>query len=126
MLRTMLNCFQRWMNPTALGGTPLLTSEPAAPRGPVAAASEPAPPRIDREEMQRASKVIAHVSELTTAVADEVGQHQSQIRDINSELSAVAAGDAGAVTAVIGKLLTANQDLQTRLERAELKLQAHS
>lgn len=127
MLSTMLDCLKRWMNPAALGG-------PALPAGPAVlpANNNDSPdedsgePLVAREDLKRAGSLLRHAGELTTAVAEEVGQHQSQIQTINVELAGVAEGDAAAVAAVIGKLLAANQDLQTRLERAELKLQAHS
>jgi len=127
MLSSVLNCLKQWMNPPALGG-PALPGEATAP--PATSNDqqhqEAAAPELAREDLKRAGNLLRHAGELTTAVAEEVGQHQSQIQTINVELAGVAEGDASAVAAVIGKLLTANRDLQSRLERAELKLQAHS
>jgi diguanylate cyclase len=131
MLNWMMNCLNRWMKPQTLGGPALELRTPA----PQAAAPQPPPdpaapvvaePPLAREEVKRAANMVQKVGELTTAVAEDVGQHHSNIQSLNVELSGVAQGDANAVAAVIGKLLAANQELQTRLERAELKLQAHS
>jgi len=117
MLAWMLTCLRQWY---ALRNAALPAAAPPSP-----APGEPAPP-LTTEDLKQAQAVIGRVSELATGVAEDVGQHQSQIEDINLELAGVAQGDARAVANVIGRLLAANSDLQTRLERAELKLQAHS
>src|SRR5262245_52535059 len=77
-------------------------------------------------DVENARQVLHRVSEVTTAVANDVGQHQYRIRGVSSELAAVAQGDAQAVGELVCRLLAANQDLQGRLERAELKLQVHT
>jgi diguanylate cyclase len=74
----------------------------------------------------KTQRVIDHVLQLTSSVAQDVGKHNANIHSLTCELAAVAQGDAAAVTSIICKLLAANQQLQSRLERAELKLQAHS
>src|SRR6185436_5447665 len=66
------------------------------------------------------------VGELTTTVAQDVGQHNQSIQAISQELTSVAQSDPSAVAAIVCKLLVANQELQGRLERAEHSLQTHS
>ena len=70
--------------------------------------------------------VIGSVSQLTSAVAQDVGQHTVNVQAISDELRSVAQKDPTAVAAIVCKLLVANQDLQGRLERAENTLQTHS
>jgi len=118
MVNWMMDWFSRWMQPPRLIVPPLETAAPGEP----AKAAAP----LAAEDLRRASNLIGQVSDLTADVASDVGDHQSQIRDLSAELAGVARGDAAAVAAVVYKLLAANQDLESRLERAELKLQAHS
>ncbi len=117
MIDWMLHCLRQWIG-SGKSGLPAAVAESPAADAP--------PPALSGEELRQAQTTIGRVSELASRVAEEVGQHQSHIQDINARLAGVAQGDAGAVAAVIGKLFEANRDLQTRLERAELKLQAHS
>jgi diguanylate cyclase len=112
----MLDCLTKWL---VADGVP--SSSP-----PAAASAAGQTHSVAPVDMGQAQQVLHRVSELTTAVAEDVGQHQDNIQNINIQLSGVAHGDAGAVAELVCKLLTVNQDLQGRLERAELKLQAHS
>jgi diguanylate cyclase len=70
-------------------------------------------------------EVVVQVAELAGLVAEHVGEHQGNLTALNEELTAIAQGDSRAVAEVIRRLLLANQQLQQRLEQAELKLQAH-
>jgi diguanylate cyclase (GGDEF)-like protein len=83
----------------------------------------PAQPSIDVAQFQG---LVGRVSELTTSVAQDVGQHNKSIQAISSELTTVAQTDPSSVAAIVCKLLVANQELQGRLERAEATLQTHS
>src|SRR5262245_28885857 len=78
---------------------------------------------IDDDQMQQ---LLERVSELTTTVARDVGQHNQSVQSISQDLTTVAQTDPSAVAAIICKLLEANQELQGRLERAEGTLQMHS
>src|SRR5262245_8008273 len=82
--------------------------------------------RLDTHDLAQAEQVLQCVSQLTTVVASEVGHHQDSIQDINTKLTALPQGDAAAVGELVRRLLAANHELQSRLERAELKLQAHT
>jgi diguanylate cyclase len=84
------------------------------------------PPAEGPEGVSRAQAVVSRLTELTATVAEDVGKHTDNIQHISTELTSLANNDASAVAAVVCKLVFANQDLQGRLERAELKLQAHS
>jgi diguanylate cyclase len=70
-------------------------------------------------------EVVVQVAELAGYVAEQVGAHQGNLSAINEQLAAISQGDSRAVAEVIRQLLVANQQLQQRLEQAELKLQAH-
>src|SRR5207237_7814168 len=74
---------------------------------------------------ESAAELVGRVSTLTAIVADDVEQHSGSIQTLNDELAAVQFGDSAAVATVIHKLLLANQEMQGRLDQAELKLQAH-
>ena len=91
MLSSVLDCLKQWMNPPALGGPAL----PGAVAGPPTTNTDSQPieaaaPELAREDLKRAGSLLRHAGELTTAVAEEVGQHQSQIQTINVELEGVA------------------------------------
>ena len=70
--------------------------------------------------------LVRRATEVTSAVAEHVGNHHTTIQTLNTALAAVAQGDATAIAAVVCKLLVANQELQGQLEHAELKLEVHS
>jgi diguanylate cyclase len=109
----------------------LKTPQPAPATGGAAAAAvvcpEPSPlavpPPVDPTQLHQ---VLNHVSQLTTAVVQDVGHHNKSIQDLSQELAAVTQNDPSAVAAIVCKLLVANQQLQGRLERAEATLQTHS
>ncbi len=63
--------------------------EPAAP---------PLPPPVDMTQFQG---LVGRVSELTTSVAQDVGQHNKSIQAISSELTTVAQTDPSSVAAIV-------------------------
>jgi diguanylate cyclase len=71
----------------------------------------------------RTAELMAKLAELTSGVASEVGKHTGNIEAINAELAAINGGDAGAVVAVVTKILQANQQMQQELHSAETRLQ---
>jgi diguanylate cyclase len=75
---------------------------------------------------EQLQQLMGRVSELTTAVAQDVGEHNKSVQAISDELRSVAQSDPSAVAAIVCKLLVANQELQGRLEQAEGTLQTHS
>ena len=114
MFEDVLNLLARWFGPVA-----------EAPLAPDAAASANAP-ALTTEELGEVQNLVRRATEVTSTVAEHVGNHQTTIQTLNTALAAVAHGDATAVAAVVCKLLLANQELQGQLERAELKLEVHS
>lgn len=81
---------------------------------------------VSKENMESVQALIGQVSDLTSTVAQDVGKHNINVQAISSELAATGTHDANAISALVCKLILANQQLQSRLERAEGTLQAHS
>jgi diguanylate cyclase len=100
-------------------GPPADTAKPAVPSPPQSDASE----AIDPAQLEQ---LLGLVSELTTKVAQDVGDHNKSIEGISNELRSVAENNPAAAAALVCKLLLANQELQGRLTRAEGNLQMHS
>lgn len=101
----------------------------ARPAAPCAAVQAPTAKdeRMPRgPDLAHAQQLLDRVTELTAGVAADVGQHNVSIQNLNKELAATDVKDVQLVADVVCKLLLVNQQLQERLERAELKLQAHS
>jgi len=86
----------------------------------------PGAPGDRRADLGHVRGLVGKVSDVTFAVAGDVGKHTHSVQALSSQLSALAHNDASAVEAIICKLLLANQELQGRLERAEETLQDHS
>ena len=72
----------------------------------------PAPAASPEPDMRHAREILARLHELTNAVAADVGQHNSQMQQINQELIAASGGDPEAVVAVVAKLVQANSRMQ--------------
>jgi diguanylate cyclase len=102
-----------------------LFSGPASSAPPLAGmvTADPSPVAANVEHVQQ---LIGQVSALTSTVAQDVGKHNVNVQAISSELAAAAASDPTTVGAIVCKLVLANQELQSRLERAESTLHAHS
>lgn len=81
-------------------------------------------------DTQRAQAVLGRVQELAAHVAEDVGQHTSRVREINTELAAAQAAGGSAleqlVVTSLANLVKANEQLQERLQSAEEKLQQQS
>jgi diguanylate cyclase len=77
--------------------------------------------QADRERETRA--VIDHLHDLAARVAADVGEHNSRVQEINSEL-VKAEGDpkAQVVVSSIAKLIEANEKMQAELATAEDRL----
>src|SRR5689334_1139111 len=110
-LMKLVRLFQRCQRAAALdvGVTPTVASKQPTP--------------LDVGHVQ---DLIGKVSELTFAVAQDVGNHNVNIQAISAELTAVAQSDPSAVANIVCKLLVANQRLHGRLERAEDTLHDHT
>src|SRR5262249_5859081 len=115
MFGALLSVVRRWLNPVQ---SPTLAAPPTdAVPGSVAPAAAVA---------GQGQSLIAKVTALTSAVAQDVGNHNHSLQSISGELTAAAESNPGAVATVVYKLLVANDELQKRLERAELTLHSHS
>lgn len=87
------------------------------------------PSRADRTLKQRAGH-LAHLARglfgLVHSVAEDVDQHQSQIRRVNQDLSAAGPAEGGQLAEVVLKtvaeIVQVNERLQNRLSAAEEKL----
>ena len=105
------------------------TPQAAAPTAPQTMTSAPATgdnPPPSMPPIEQVQVLVGQVSEVTTHVRQEVGQHNVNVQALSNELRSVAQNDATAVADIVCKLLLANQELQGRLERAEQTLQSHS
>jgi diguanylate cyclase len=98
----------------------------AAPLAGIVAAEPAAECAAVAAKVEQVQNLIGQVSELTSTVASDVGQHNVNVQAISSELATAAKSDPTTVSAIVCKLVLANQELQSRLERAENTLQAHS
>jgi diguanylate cyclase (GGDEF)-like protein len=90
------------------------------------AAAAPQPDVSETIDPEQLKQLLGVVSELTTAVAQDVGDHNKSIEAISNDLRSVAENNPAAAAALVCKLLVANQQLQGRLTRAEGRLQMHS
>lgn len=126
MLHSIPTWLARWLGIGADGAPAVRPAETSS----AASTATPVEPSADAPEIPEswnattAVELIARLMDLTSTVADEVGEHSGHIESINEELATVKSGDSAAVAAVVCKLLMVNQETQRRLEQAELKLQA--
>ena len=78
------------------------------------------------EQTSRAKKALDNLNRLAASVAANVGEHNSQVQAINTELaganSANGAPSESVVMASVAKLMEANDRLQKELKSAENKL----
>jgi len=101
----------------------------ASPTEDVLKPALPPAPQPDISEVinpQQFQLLLSVVSELTSKVAQDVGNHNQNIETISNDLRSAAENNPAAAAALVCKLLVANQELQSRLARAEGTLQMHS
>ncbi len=76
------------------------------------------------------SYLAGRVCDLTTSVADDVGRHQNDIRQVNQELAAVHPPEndesTKSVLKSVAQIMQVNERLQNRLREAEERLQQQS
>jgi len=75
---------------------------------------------VAREESTRAHEALAHLQGMAAQIAEEVGQHNSRMQEINDELK--QAKDPSSVVGAVAKLIAANAKMQEQLVSAEEKL----
>jgi len=66
--------------------------------------------------------MMAHLHQLTESVAADVGEHNTRMQEINSELVDSTTGDPN-VLAIVEQLVKANETMQSQLQAAEERLQ---
>ncbi len=87
-----------------------------------------------QSELQRAAErammASQRIQDLAKTMVCDVGEHASKVEAINSDLQQIAEGHAGneeeAVLAAIGRMIDANNELQTRLSLAEKQIAAQA
>lgn len=87
--------------------------------------------RVEKQlAMERAMMASTRLRELATGVASDVGEHNTKMERISSGLAALQKADdatrSDAISEAMESILTANQQLQQRLERAESQIQAQA
>jgi diguanylate cyclase len=71
---------------------------------------------------RRNREVLSRLHELAARVANDVGQHQSRVEEINEELVSAKAPESDAVVTVVTRLIKTNQQMQQQLATAQEKL----
>lgn len=82
-----------------------------------------------KNDAERASMAASQLRDLAKNVALDVGEHNSLVNGISSQLGTMnpSSADAGAAVATaVAKILSANEKLQDRLNEAEKKIQAQA
>ena len=79
------------------------------------------------QDVERAMMAAGQIQDLTSRVAHDVGAHSVTVEQISSELAELTGTggqtDGAAVGAAIARIVTANEALQSQLQRAEAKLE---
>jgi len=78
--------------------------------------------RLQKLAAQMAADFAVRLNELVAQVAFDVGQHSSQVEEINEELTSSKSHDSTKVLSVVVKLVEANQHMQEKLASTEQKL----
>jgi diguanylate cyclase len=78
--------------------------------------------RVHKLATQAAFDYMVRLHELATQVAFDVGEHNSQVQELNQELASSKKHDWAEVLGVVVKLVEANQHMQEKLTSTEQKL----
>jgi hypothetical protein len=78
--------------------------------------------RRNGAEGRRNREVLSRLHELAARVANDVGQHQSRVEEINEELVSAKAPESDAVVNVVTRLIKTNRQMQEQLATAQEKL----
>ncbi len=87
-----------------------------------AARQEIPEPPVETTNIDTVEEMMSRLHQLTASVAEDVGQHNSRVQEINTELSTAGDGE-GQVLAIVEKLVQANEQMQSQLQAAEDRLQ---
>jgi diguanylate cyclase len=71
---------------------------------------------------RRNREVLSRLHELAARVANDVGQHQSRVEEINEELVSAKTSESDVVVTVVTRLIKTNQQMQQQLATAQEKL----
>lgn len=87
----------------------------------------PKPARSQGSNVGRLRHFAGRLFELVNNVADDVDEHQNQIKQVSAELASARSGESGGLTEfvlrTVAKIMQVNERLQVRLGDAEEKLQ---
>lgn len=84
---------------------------------------------IAKRTAERAAMAASQVADLAHSVATDVGDHAAKMKAISADLAGIDRQSTGANAAVFSamdQMLTANADLQERLQKAEKQLEAQA
>ena len=71
---------------------------------------------------RRNREVLSRLHELAARVANDVGQHQSRVEEINEELVSAKTPESDSVVTAVTRLIKTNQKMQEQLASAQEKL----
>ena len=88
------------------------------------AARQRRPPGIERNgaDGRRNREVLSRLHELAARVANDVGQHQSRVEEINEELVSAKPPESDVVVTAVTRLIKTNQQMQQQLATARERL----
>jgi diguanylate cyclase len=81
--------------------------------------------KVEKEvsvKARHASDILARLQELSTRVAIDVDRHNSQVEEINEELTSADKNKPTVIIDVVAKLIQTNQEMQKKLATTEDKL----
>jgi diguanylate cyclase len=76
----------------------------------------------NRTEAQHTADVLVRLHELTTRVAVDVDDHNSQVQELNERLASAGGQEPAKIVDVVARLIEANQSMQKKLVSTEDKL----
>lgn len=71
---------------------------------------------------RHAAEVLARLQDLAARMAIDVGEHSSQVKEINEQLTASAEGEPGEIVTVVAHLIEANEQMREKLATTESRL----
>lgn len=72
-----------------------------------------------KSQMEQAEVILARLHDLAAGVAADVGEHNSQVEAISSQLTADGGDDTAVVVNAVSQLLAANSQMQQQLDSAQ-------
>jgi len=78
--------------------------------------------RRNGADVRRNREVLSRLHELAARVANDVGQHQSRVEEINEELVSAKPPESDVVVTAVTRLIKTNQQMQQQLATAQQRL----